>query len=220
MNDIETLVRDGLRYEGDLVGLASDGLIRRARKRRVTQLVGAGTVVGALGLAAFAAWASWAQPGVGIDVAGPDDNPSASDHAPAITLLKAHDRFTSADGAVIIVTPEKLCVGNTQEKPSCLIGADPSLAGDQAILAFYTQSPDDFVYAWLVPEDSTQASLQVGDSLPRQGSLFRVQGRKLMIAVVTGGTCWGPDTRYVQLATDSEDRVTYKRDITGDATCP
>ncbi len=141
MNDIETLVRDGLRYEGDLVGLGSDGLIRRARKRRVTQLVGAGTAVGALGLAAFAAWASWLQPGVGVDVAGLDDNPSASDHAPAITLLKAHDRLTTADGAVIIVTPEKLCVGNTQETPSCLIGADPSLVGDQAICSPSTPNP-------------------------------------------------------------------------------
>ena len=219
MNDIEILVRDVLRYEGGLVGLESENLIRRARRRRLAHRLGAGTAIGALGLTAFATWASWTHVSVGDDVAGPGESPSASDAAPVITSLKARDRLTTPEGAVIVVNPDKLCVGNAHEKPSCLIGEDPRLSDDQTTYSFYTQSTEDFVYAWLVPEDSAQATLQVGGSAPQQATLIRVQGRKLLIAVVTGAHCWSSDTRFVQLATDSVGGVTYERDRTGAGTC-
>lgn len=219
MNDIETLVRDVLRYEGGLVGLESEILIRQARRRRLAHRLGAGAAIGALGITALATMPWWTDGGVGVDVAGPGVD-GASDVAPAITSLKAYDRLTTADGTVIVVTPDRLCVGNTHEKPSCLAGEDPSLNGGTSGYAFYTQSPVDFVYAWLVPEDSAQATLQIGESSPQQATLFRVQGRNLMIAVVTGATCWSSDTRFVALATDPVGGVTYERDETGVGTCP
>ena len=220
MNDIETLVRDALRYEGGLVGLESKTLMRRARRRRVTHRLSAAAAIGALGLAAFATMAPWTQISVGDDAAGPGADRDASDVAPAITSLKARDRITTADGAVIDVTPDRLCVGNTHEKPSCLAGEDPSLSGDKPGYAFYTQSPDDFVYAWLVPEDSAQAKLQIGESSPQQATLFRIQGRELILAVVTGAACWSSETSIVQLATDPSGGLTYKSDRTGAGTCP
>lgn len=210
MNDIETLVRESLRYDGGLKPLFAEPLVRRARRRRLIQRVGTGAVVGALSIAALAAWAPGTQVQTQVDVVEPATSGSPTTPVKrAGTPLNSTDRVTTPEGAVIVVTPEKLCVGNTHEEPSCLLGVDPMLQNPSSGMGWYTTSPKDFVFAWLVPGASAQASLQVGNSTPLEADLFRVEGRQMLIAVVTGTTCWSDGVTATQVATDATGASVY-----------
>lgn len=216
MSDIETRLRDGLRYDG-AAGLDPSELIHRAQRRRLTHRLGVGLAVGALGLTGFGLGATWLHTGDDRPTRG-DDPLSASDTPPPpITTLNSRDRITTAGGAVIEVTPTRLCVGNVDEKPSCLMGSDIELRGET--YSFYTESPDNFVYAWLVPAETTAATLQIDEASPLQASLYRIQGRSLLVAIVTGATCWGPGTDVLEQGVNTAGDPTYTREST-DPTCP
>lgn len=216
MSEIEILVRESMGYDGDLRALPSEPLIRRARRRRLVRRVGAGGAMGAVAVAAFAVSASWPQATPQTVIVDPATSPST----PALvqgdaTLLKATDRVTTPDGAVIVVSPEELCVGNTHEEPSCLIGVDPTLDNPSSGLGWYTTSPKDFVYAWLTPESTTNATLQIGNTAPNQATLYKVEGRKMLIAVVTGTTCWTDKVKAEQVSTDAAGEINYSHSARG-----
>ncbi len=208
MNDIETLVRESLRYDGDPTPMPVEPLVRRARRRRLTHRTAA--AVGAAGIAAAATWLVWPQPVqvTAIEPAGPPASPSTLGRP--VTVLSATDRVTTPAGVVIDVSPKQLCVGNTSEKPGCLLGANPVLDDPSTSYGWATSSSQDFVYAWLTPPTTTQATLQVGDAPAAQADLYRVEGRDLLIAVVTGHPCWGPGPVATELATDASGTVVYE----------
>ena len=114
-----------------------------------------------------------------------------------------------------------MCVGNTHEEPSCLLGTDPTLDGPSSAVGWYTtSSKQDYVYAWLTPENTTGAQLQVGDEdSARQATLYQVEGRTMLIAVVTDGNCWAEGTPTEQTSVDAAGQVVYTHsDLAG--TCP
>lgn len=211
MSDIEILVRESLGYDGDLRALPSAPLIRRARRRRLVRRVGAAGAMGACTVAAFAVSASWPQPTTQPVVIDPATSPSTPPVVSSdATLLHATDQVTTPEGAVIVVDPEKLCVGNAHEEPSCLIGADPTLDSSSSGMGWYTTSPKDFVYAWLTPEGTTNATLKIGDDAPpKQAALYQVEGREMLIAVVTGTTCWTDKVGAELVSTDAAGEIIY-----------
>lgn len=220
MKDIETLVRDSLHYDGDLQPLASQPLIRRARRRRLVRRAGTGLAVSGLAVATFAAWASWPQPATQVVAVQPAPSPRpAPKTTDDVVLLGATDRVTTEGGAVIVVTPDELCVGNTHEKPSCLIGVDPTLDNPSSGMGWWTTSPQDFVYAWLTPKGTTQATLQVEDDAPQEATLYQIEGREMRIAIITGITCWASDKSAEQVSTDAAGELIYTH-ISQGGTCP
>lgn len=215
MDDIETLVRESLRYDGGLHPLSAEPLARRARRRRLRRR--ATTAAGVIGVGA-AAWVVWPQQHeqvTAIEPAAPSVRPSSVDLP---TVLKSTDRITTAEGAVIDVSPDRLCVGNTEDRPGCLLGANPALDNSSTAYGWTTPGATNFVYAWLAPSTSTQATLQVGDAAAVQADLYRVEGRDLLIAVVTGHPCWTAGEVATELATDAAGAVVYEHENT-DGTC-
>lgn len=218
MSDIETVVRESMNYQGELHAMPSAPLIRRARRRRLVRGVSATAVAAGCATAAIAVAGSWPQSGTQPVATESATSPSTSltsspstQTVPAsdVISLQATDRVVTAEGAVIVVNPEKLCVGNTREEPSCLFGADPTLDSPSSAFGFYTASPKDFVYAWLTPGGTANATLKVGDAAPLKAALYQVEGREMLIAVVTGATCWSDSVGAELASTDAAGEIIY-----------
>jgi hypothetical protein len=224
MTDIEILARESMNYGGELRALPSEPLIHRARRLRFARRACVTAALGVGAIAAFAATATWPQATqpVMIDPATSPTSaasPTTPEVVPAnVTVLEASGRVTTPGGAVIVASPEKLCVGNTREEPSCLIGADPTLDSPSSSMGWYTTSPKGFVYAWLTPEGTTNATLKISDASPTQAALYKVEGREMLIAVVTGASCWTDQVNVELVSTDPTGRVIYTHSAGGTCT--
>ena len=216
-NEIESLVRESMRYDGGLQPLPAEPLVRRARRRRLAYRAVATTSV--VGIAA-AVWAVLPSPQTQVDVIAPAGPPVvASTPVTPVVKSNATERVTTPGGAVINVTPNKLCVGNTHAEPACLTGADPVLEDSSAAYGWQTTSTEDFVYAWLTPASTVTATLQLDDAPTVQADLYQIQGRQLLLAVVTGINCWTSENTAVQAGTDVSGNDVYQH-TDREGTCP
>lgn len=208
MSDIEHLVRESMNYDGHLAPLPSEPLIREAHRRRFRRRASAAAVLGVCGIAGgLMVSGLWPHSQPRTVVVDPGESGGATSE---VTMLEGTDRVTTPGGAVIVVSPQRLCVGNMHEQPSCLIGVNPRLVLPSYGMAWHTSSPDDFVFAWLTPAGTTEATLRIGDAAPRKAELYQVDGRELLIAVVTGASCWSEQVGAELVSTDNAGSVIYR----------